>query len=82
MFAHFRPLRLVALALCVSIGPQAFAELTKEHRSEIAEVTKSLTPVAGHVRKKEFDEADKLIKAAEEKITAIATEAALSLIHI
>ncbi len=62
-----------ALLVCMA----AVAELTREHRSEIAEVTKSLKPVAGHVGKKEFDEADKLIQAAEEKLTAIATSAAV-----
>jgi mono/diheme cytochrome c family protein len=66
-----------SLVLVLASVSFALAELTKEHRTEIAEVTKSLGPVAAHVRKKEFDEADKLIKEAEEKLTAIATAAAV-----
>lgn len=73
---HWRP-GLAVFAGVLLAGLVATAELTKESRAEIAEVTRSLSPVAGHVRKKEFDEADKLIKAAEEKLTAIATAAAV-----
>jgi hypothetical protein len=76
MLASFRPYGLALFLVLVSAG-SAFAELTKEHRTEIAEVTKSLAAVAGHVRKKEFDEADKIVREAEEKITAIATAAAV-----
>src|SRR4051812_48782012 len=74
------PLRtpgLAAFLVACCVVSLAFAEVTKEQRSEISEIAKSVTPVATHVRKKEFDEADKLIKEAEEKLKSIATAAAV-----
>jgi dsDNA-binding SOS-regulon protein len=71
-----RPAALATALVFVSAA-LAFAEITKEHKTEIADVAKSLSPVAGHIRKKEFDEADKLIQAAEEKLTAIANAASV-----
>ncbi len=68
---------LAAVGLVLVFAVVARSELTKENRAEIAAVTKSIGEVSGHVRKKEFDEADKIIKDAEEKLTAIATAAAV-----
>ena len=68
---------LIAFFCAAFVGAVAMGELTKEHRAEISEISKSLGPVSAHVRKKEFDEADKLIRAAEEKVTSIATAAAV-----
>ncbi|QDT53436.1 Planctomycete cytochrome C [Caulifigura coniformis] len=72
-----RPLGLAILTLALLAGVPVKGELTKENRAEIADVTRSLGPVSAHVRKKEFDEAEKLISAAEEKLAAIATAAAV-----
>src|SRR5262245_42025294 len=71
--------RSLALAVItagsVGFAVVAWAELTPEHRKSISEVAKEVGKVSAIVRKKEFDEADKALKDAEDKLKAIATEA-------
>jgi mono/diheme cytochrome c family protein len=63
---------LCAAALFASI---ATAAVTPEQRKAISAVIKDVGPVSAHIRKKEFDEAEKALTEAEEKLKAIAKEA-------
>lgn len=51
------------------------AEVTPEQRKELAELNKSLTKVAAHVRKKEFTEAQDILTQAQTKLDEIAAAA-------
>ncbi|MBS0263495.1 MAG: hypothetical protein JSS02_16260 [Planctomycetes bacterium] len=51
------------------------AAITPEHRKQIADVTKETTKAAGHISRKEYDEAEKLLNDAEQKLKQIAKEA-------
>lgn len=51
------------------------AAITPEQKKQVVEVNKSLTAVAGHIRKKEYTEAEGVLQAAETRIEEIAKEA-------
>lgn len=52
------------------------AAITAEHRKEIGEIRKELNKVQGHITKKEFDEARKILKRdSQDKISKIASDA-------
>ena len=55
----------------------AMAAVTPEQKKEITEVNLSMKPVATHIRKKEFTEAEELLKAAETRIGEIAKAASI-----
>ncbi len=79
------------LAVCLVGGllvAAAMAAVTPEQKKEITEVNLSMKPVATHIRKKEYAEAEELLKAAETKIEEIAksasiepTDKAFTLVH-
>jgi len=62
---------LAALAVAVNVR----AELTADHKKELSTLTTALNKVNGMVGKKQFDEAEALIKETEERIAKIAEEA-------
>ena len=51
------------------------AAITPDQRKELGEIRKEIAKVAGHVTKKEFDEARKILNEAQEKISKIASDA-------
>ncbi len=51
------------------------AAITPDQRKELGEIRKEIGKVAGHVTKKEFDEARKILNDAQEKISKIASDA-------
>lgn len=53
----------------------AGAAITAEQRKEIGEIKKELTKAQGHITKKEFDEAGKILDGAQEKLAKIAADA-------
>lgn len=53
----------------------AWAAITPEQKKQIIEVNKSLSAVSGHLRKKEYAEAEEALQAAETRIEEIAKEA-------
>ena len=55
----------------------AMAAVTPEQKKEIIEVNVSMKVVATHIRKKEFTEAEGVLKAVEDKIAEIAKAAAV-----
>lgn len=58
-------------------GVTALAEITPDHRKELTQLVKDVGKVGGMAKKKEFDEAEKALTAAEEKIKSIAESAAV-----
>lgn len=66
---------VVALAGVFGVSIAAIADLTPEHRKSIGQVVKDVGKVGALVRKKEFDEAEKALAEADEKIKTIVTEA-------
>jgi len=70
--------RCIGAVLAVGVlAVAALAEVTPEHRKELSQVVKDVAKVSGMVKKKEFSDAEKALTAAEEKIMAIATSAAV-----
>lgn len=66
------------LAVCLVgglLGAVAWAAVTPEQKKEIIEVNVSMKVVATHIRKKEFVEAEEVLKAAEARIAEIAKTA-------
>ena len=53
----------------------AMAAVTPEQKKEIIEANKSMSVISGHLRKKEFVEAEELLKNVEARIDEIATAA-------
>lgn len=64
---------LTALAVAVTVR----AELTADHKKELTTLTTALNKVNGMVGKKQFDEAEALIKETEERVAKIAEEAGI-----
>lgn len=71
---------VVTCLFCLGLENPAAAELTVEHRRELLSLSRGeMTKVAGHIRKKEFDEAAKLINDVQQRVDEIAKEANLEL---
>lgn len=65
------------LAFLLLSSVPARAELTAEHKKELSTLTTGLNKINGMVGKKQFDEAEALIKETEERIAKIAEEASV-----
>lgn len=65
---------LLASMVCGVMG-QAEAAVTPEQKKELIEINRSMAAVAGHIRKKEYDQAEELLKTVETKIGEIAQAA-------
>ena len=65
------------LALLLLLSIPAGAELTSEHKKELTTLTSGLNKINGMVSKKQFDEAEALLKETEERVAKIAEEASL-----
>ncbi|SFI17090.1 c-type cytochrome domain-containing protein [Planctomicrobium piriforme] len=65
------------LTLLVCANQAAFAQLTAEHRKELAELTKQVGQAAALIKKKNYDEAGTLLKGVEEKLKEISTAASV-----
>ncbi|HWL10424.1 MAG TPA: c-type cytochrome domain-containing protein [Planctomicrobium sp.] len=72
----FVPGMLIALLFVLSSSAQA--QLTPNHRKELAAITKQVGQVAATIRKKDYDTAGTELTDAEEKLKAIVTEAGIS----
>ena len=60
-----------ALCCALSIPVSLRAEVTDEHRKEIAEIKKDLYKVTGMITKKQFEEAEKVLSESETKLAGI-----------
>ncbi len=65
------PIILVAIILLGSISSSVRAELTPEHRRELASLKKTVSRVGGLIRAKRVEEAEKILEEAEAKIDEI-----------
>ncbi|MCA8993009.1 MAG: hypothetical protein KDA88_13555 [Planctomycetaceae bacterium] len=61
--------------LMLAWGIPAMGQITAEHRKEITNLTREVPRAAGHIRKKEYDEARAIIDEIEAKIKEIAEAA-------
>ena len=68
---------MVAALLLASATTTAQAQLSAENKKEIAAVSKELQTVNSHVKKKAYDEAEKILKESQEKLADIAKDANL-----
>lgn len=66
---------VLLILLGTGIENRVFAQLTAEHRRELLSLNRDIRQVASLVRRKEFDEARKMLDAAEEKVEEIAQTA-------
>lgn len=66
---------LVLTCFTTLVCHHADAQVTAEQRKELYQLTKDLKKVASHVRKKEFDEAEKILTDTESKVAEIAEAA-------
>lgn len=59
------------LLLCCALAGNVEAQITNDQRRELTQLNRDLSKVATHVRKKEFDEAEKLLTDAQAKVDEI-----------
>src|SRR5258708_5431249 len=64
-----------SLGLWYSAG--LFAAVTAEHRKQIDEVKKELAKVKGMIAKKDYDDAEKLLGDADQKLKQVVKEAGI-----
>lgn len=74
VFRGFLFASLFASLLC-GVPAVAVAAVTPEQKKQIIEINKSMSAVAAKIRKKEYAEAEEVLKAAETRIEEIAKEA-------
>src|SRR5882724_6373862 len=71
----------VSLLLVVCLGLQfstgSKAAVTADHKKQIADVSKELGKVTSLITKKDFDDADKLLKECEQKLKQTAKDAGI-----
>lgn len=73
--AWFSLLLVVCLGLQFSTGSKA--AVTADHKKQIADISKELGKVPSLITKKDFDDADKLLKECEQKLKQTAKDAGI-----
>lgn len=77
----FRALRVCSFSLLLAIvvipETQASAQLTSEHRKELYSLRKDISSASSNIRRKKYEEAEKELNEAEEKLKALAKAAGL-----
>ncbi|RLS35551.1 MAG: hypothetical protein DWH81_13815 [Planctomycetota bacterium] len=68
---------ILTASLLLVLACAGWAAITPTQKKQIVEVSKSLTALSSHLRKKEYTEADELLKTAETRIEEIAKEAGI-----
>ncbi len=76
MSRHSLPLlAILAFAVLVGLVRPLSAEVTAEHRKELTDLKRDLGKVTSLLREKKFDDVDKLLSDAEQKVNSIAEAA-------
>ncbi len=70
-------LALVVMVVAAAWPVQGAATLTPEQRKELSAIRKEVSRVASIIRKKEFDEAERILDEAEERLAKLAQEAGI-----
>ncbi len=66
---------IITAGILLGLACAGWAAVTPEQKKEIIEVNKSLSAVSGHIRKKEYTEAEDALKTAETRVEEIAKDA-------
>lgn len=78
MYRYWIVAGLLSLAFLVTPSRTAWAQLTLEHKKDLAELSKEVAAAASLIKKKEFGEAGKTLDAVTKKLEDVAKAAGLT----